>query len=310
MTFSTPVALIIFNRPDTTARVFAEIARVRPATLLVIADGPREGRAGEADACDAARSAVLDHIDWTCDVRVSLAESNMGCRARVTSAIDWVFSQVEEAIIFEDDCLPHPTFFQFSQELLERYRDDERVMAISGNNFQRGRRRTEFSYYFSRYPHNWGWATWRRAWAYFDANITHWPELRETPWLEDLLGDSVIARYWRDVLDNAAADDSVWDYQWMFACWSQNGFAVLPEVNLVSNIGFDESSTHTTAASESILRVPPGEMVFPLSHPPYMVWESEADAFTNREAYLKNLPSGLYGRLRHKVASLISTANS
>ena len=146
----TPVAFFIFNRPDPTARVFAEIARARPAQLLVVADGSRADRVGEREACLAARS-VIDRVNWPCEVLTNFAESNLGCKQRVSSGIDWVFEQVEEAIILEDDCLPHPSFFRFCGELLEKYREDERVMMISGNDFQRGKNATPYSYRFSRY---------------------------------------------------------------------------------------------------------------------------------------------------------------
>ena len=140
----TPVAFLIFNRPETTARVLEEIARARPPKLLVVADGPRADRPGEADLCRAAR-AVLSRVDWPCEVLTNFSETNLGCRRRVSSGLDWVFEEVEEAIVLEDDCLPHPSFFPFCEELLERYRADERVMAVSGDNFQQGRRRTPYS---------------------------------------------------------------------------------------------------------------------------------------------------------------------
>src|SRR6185369_14461868 len=164
---TTPVAFIIFNRPDTTEKVFAEIARARPPKLLVIADGPRAGRAGEADRCAATR-AIIDRVDWDCKVLTNYSDVNLGCKNRVASGIDWVFEQVPEAIILEDDCLPDPTFFRFCEELLIRYREDERISQICGANFQFGRKRSNDSYYFSRYNHIWGWASWRRAWQHYD----------------------------------------------------------------------------------------------------------------------------------------------
>ena len=158
-----PVAFIIFNRPDTTSRVFAEIARARPSKLIVVADGPRAEFPGEAELCARAR-AVIDAVDWKCEVVTDFSDRNLGCRARVSSGLDFVFSQVEEAIILEDDCLPHSSFFPFCESLLQKYRDEDRVMAISGDNFHRGCRYTDFSYFFSRFVHIWGWASWRRAW--------------------------------------------------------------------------------------------------------------------------------------------------
>lgn len=169
----TPVVFFIFDRPDTTARVFAEIARGKPPKLLLVADGPRPDHPGEAEKCAAAR-AVVEQVDWPCEALTDYAETNLGCRRRVSSGLDWVFATVEEAIILEDNCLPHPTFFRFCEELLERYRDDERVMRISGGNHKFGRKIGTDSYYFTRYAHVWGWASWRRAWRYYDVNMKSW----------------------------------------------------------------------------------------------------------------------------------------
>src|SRR5665648_587346 len=159
----TPVAFIIFNRPETTRRVFAEIAKARPTKLLVIADGPRATHPDDAEKCAVVR-AIIDGVDWDCEVLKNYSDVNLGCKRRVSSGLDWVFDTVEEAIILEDDCLPHPTFFRFCEEMLAKYRDDKRIAMISGDNFQFGKKRTEYSYYFSRYTHIWGWASWRRAW--------------------------------------------------------------------------------------------------------------------------------------------------
>lgn len=158
----TAIVFLIFNRPEETARTFAAIKAARPSTLLVVADGPRLDRAGEQELCARTRT-VIDGVDWPCEVLRNFADANIGCGRRVSSGLDWAFSQVDEAVILEDDCLPDPSFFPYCDELLERYRTDERIMMVSGNNFQNGASRTWDSYYFSRLPHCWGWATWRRA---------------------------------------------------------------------------------------------------------------------------------------------------
>jgi hypothetical protein len=298
----TPVALIIFNRPEVTRRVFQEIARARPQKLLVIADGPRAGHPTDAERCADAR-AIIDEVDWECEVLTNYSPVNLGCKMRPASGISWVFEQVEQAIIFEDDCLPHPSFFPYCDEMLERYSGDERVMMISGNNFQMGRKRTRYSYYFSRYPHTWGWATWRRAWRHFDAEIKLWPELRETSWLFDILGNRAAAEHWRAQFDALAKMTSVWDYQWVFACWAQNGLTILPSTNLVSNIGWGDDATHTKATEDRLARILAGEMSFPLEHPPYMIRNLEADRFTER-LFSWGQPD-IYQRLRYKLGALI-----
>ena len=172
---SPPVLLIIFNRPEHTRRALAAIRRVRPRSLLVVADGPRS--AAEATLCARTRD-VISEVDWDCTVLRSYSEKNLGCGIRVHTGIDWAFSQFEDLIVLEDDCIPDPSFFSFCEQLLEYYRDDERVMHISGNNFQPDQPSTSYGYYFSKYTHAWGWATWRRAWKHFDWALEHWPELR------------------------------------------------------------------------------------------------------------------------------------
>jgi len=302
----TPVAFLIFNRPDTTAQVFAEIARARPRRLLVVADGPRPDRPGEAERCAAAR-AVVERVDWPCDVRTNYADTNLGCGRRVATGITWVFEQAEEAIIVEDDCVPHPTFFRFCAELLDRYRDDERIMHIGGGGYQFGRTERPFSYFFSRHYPSWGWASWRRAWRHFDLDIGPWPALRDTGWLRDVVDDERIVEHWRQMFDRAHAGvDNVntWDFQWTFACWAQHGLSVLPYDTLVSNVGFREDATHTRRDSDPIANLSTSAMTFPLEHPPYVLRDTGADRLFAESVIVPHLSRRptLYGRLRRRCA--------
>jgi hypothetical protein len=281
---ATPVAFLVFNRPQTTARVWETIRQARPRKLLIVADGPRAVRADEADRCAEVR-AICERIDWPCEVLRNYAETNLGCRRRVSSGLDWVFSMVEEAIILEDDCLPHPTFFPYCQELLARYRDDERVMMISGDNFQPGPPRHEYSYYFSRYPHVWGWASWRRAWQHYDVNMSLWPTVRDGGWLESIFLDAQSTAYWRATFDRVAAGEiDTWDYQLGFACFAQNGLSICPRGNLVQNIGFATDATHT-AANSPLANLAVEAMQFPLKHPPFLIRDARADARTEEIFY-------------------------
>ena len=277
----TPVAFIIFNRPETTKKVFAEIAKARPIKLLVIADGPRADHPDDAEKCAAVR-AIIDGVDWECEVLKNYSDVNLGCKHRVSSGLDWVFDTVDEAIILEDDCLPHPTFFRFCEELLEKYRDDKRIAMISGDNFQFGRKRNEYSYYFSRYPHIWGWASWRRALDNYDVDMKIWPEIRDGGWLEDLLGNKRSVWYWKYIFENVYKGKiDTWDYQWTFSCWIQSALTIIPNVNLVSNIGFDPESLHTTEKNKfSNMKTDP--ITFPISHPSYILRDSAADNITEK----------------------------
>jgi len=263
----------------------------------VIADGPRADKPGEAEKC-AQVKAIIDRVDWDCEVLKNYSDENLGCKMRPASGLDWVFDTVEEAIILEDDCLPHPTFFRYCQELLDYYRNDNRIMMISGNNFQFGRKRTDYSYYFSKFPHIWGWASWRRAWKYYDIQMTLWPEVRKGKWLQDILKSDKAVTYWTKIFDVAYKNQiDAWDYQWTFACWIQNGLSILPNINLVSNIGFRPDATHTKG--ESILsNVSVEEMVFPLKHCPYVICDEEADNFTMENIFIPKLSDRIKRKLK------------
>lgn len=283
----TPVVFIVFNRPDTTARVFREIARARPPKLLVIADGPRPGRPNDAERCLAART-VATAVDWPCELITQFSDENLGCRQRVASGLDWAFSLVEEAIILEDDCLPDPSFFRFCEELLKRYRSDGRVAHIGGTSFQDGNRRADASYYFSRHNHVWGWATWRRAWVMNDIQMQAWADLRDRRWLRRLLGSASEARFWGYVFDQAADKKiDAWSYAWIFSTWRNDMLSIVPSTNLICNIGFGPEATHTTAMGP-LAEMKTYEIEFPLLHPPTIVRNERADAYTDRRIFTRS----------------------
>lgn len=278
----TPVAFLIFNRPDTTERVFNAIAQAKPSKLLVIADGPRAGRLGEAERCAQAR-AVIERVDWECEVLTNYADSNMGCKMRVATGIDWVFQQVEEAIILEDDCLPEQSFFRFCQEMLERYRHQPRVGMVTGGNLQFGQQRGEASYYFSRYSHIWGWATWRRAWQLYQREIPQWPAFKQQGWLNQLFETQGERDYWAasfELVYEGKLD--TWDCSWTFATLTHGLLQVVPNVNLISNIGFGPEATHTHVVGIHA-DMPTSPIQFPLKHPDFLLANTEADRYISND---------------------------
>ena len=295
---NTPVALILFNRPEATEQVFREIARAKPRRLFLIADGPRPDRPEDAARCEAAR-AVVQRVDWDCDVSRDFSDVNLGVARRPATGIDRAFEQAEELIVLEDDCVPRQSFFRFCDELLERYRDDERVMQVSGNNFQLGHRRTTDSYYFSHHNICWGWASWRRAWKYYDISVKLWPTLRDTPWLREIVKHPLGVAYWSEKFERAFAaggDVDFWDYQWTFACWAQNGLSISPSTTLVTNVGFGPDATHTRSPGNRLAYLHSEELEFPLRHPPCMYRASEADDFFVQEVVVpkrRSRPTGL-----------------
>lgn len=280
---STPVALIIFNRPDTTARVFAAIAAAAPSRLFVIADGPRPDHPDDRARCAATR-AVTEHVNWPCEVTRIYSQENLGCGRGPAFGISRVFEQVDECIILEDDCVPHPSFFTFCAELLEHYRDDERVMMVSGNNFLLGKHQITESYYFNHYAGMWGWATWRRAWRAHQMEIEDWPRLRAGPWLTEALMEPAVVAYWTKLFDRIYAEKGtrdIWDAQWYYAMWTERGLAISPQQNLVQNIGFRADATHTTG-NGLLGHLPAVGITFPLRHPRHVFRDREADRLSMR----------------------------
>ncbi len=281
---TTPVAFLIFNRPDVTARVFEQIRAARPAKLLVVADGPRPSRPDEPAKCAETRR-IIEGVDWPCEVLTNFSETNLGCKRRVSSGIDWVFSQVEEAIILEDDCLPHPTFFRYCSEMLERYRDDDRVFHIAGCHFRPTGQPNPYSYYFSRYSFIWGWASWRRAWKHYDVEMKLWPTIRDGGWLRDFLGDEAAAKsFTREFQRIYDGEVDTWDFQWGLACWINSGLSIRPRVNLISNIGFIPDATHTTDLDNPAANLETRPLEFPLQHPPFMMRNAYEDRFLQSHA--------------------------
>lgn len=274
----TPVAFCIFNRPQHTKQTFAAIRAQRPSQLFIIADGPRPNHPKDTESCKAVR-AIVEQIDWPCEVHRNYADANLGLKRCVSSGLDWVFSQVESAIMLEDDCLPNPDFFRFCDEMLERYVDDDRVAVITGNNFQNGQKRGDASYYFSKYNHCWGWATWRRAWQYYQGDLPFWPEWRSSLAWHQLTPDSVERRYWNKIFEGVRANkiDS-WAYPWTASVWFKGGLTCTPNVNLVSNIGFGPDSTHT-ASADSPLAEMATNTIGNITHPSSVQQDVEADHY-------------------------------
>jgi len=275
---STAVALFIFNRPDLTARVFESIRAAKPRHLLVIADGPRRSHPEEERLCKEAR-AIASTPDWPCELVLNFSDENLGCKRRLSSGLDWVFQSFPEAIILEDDCVPSASFFRFCSELLDHYRNDTRIMHISGDNFQDGRKRGTSSYYFSKYPHTWGWATWKRAWAYYDVTMASWPAANRDNWLRSILDDPREADYWGGIFENLHAGQiNTWDYQWVYACWRQGGLSILPNENLVTNIGAGPDATHLKEG-HSTINLPAHELR-DCRHPDSIAVDRDADRYT------------------------------
>lgn len=274
MSTTPPIAFFTFNRPEPTTRVFEAIRRARPSQLMLISDGPRVSRENEANAVREVRD-IISRVDWPCDVSRNFSSENLGCKCRIVSGLKWVFEQVEEAIILEDDCLPTADFFPYCEALLKRYRHDERVGSIGGINPIP--RDSSASYYFSKYFHCWGWATWKRSWQTYDANMKTWPKFREQKQLENIADHGDEAIYWRKIFNaQHAGEIDSWDYAWQYASLASGRLNVTPSVNLVSNIGFGAEATHTSSATDELGNQAVSGMP-EIEHPTFLTRHKTAD---------------------------------
>jgi len=268
----TAVLFLIFNRPDTTEQVFEAIRKAKPPRLYVAADGPRPDKSGEREKCEQVRR-IATQVDWDCEIKTLFRDENLGCGKAVSSAITWFFENEEEGIILEDDCLPSQSFFWFCEELLERYRGDMRVMMISGNN--KGVNFFEnYSYFFSKYVQIWGWATWRRSWGKYDYKIKKWESIKEQ------IGNYIYSP--KEIKIRIKQFDSVynnkfdaWGYQWNFTCLINHGLSILPSLNMISNIGFDDDATHTTTKNDKFSNLDKYEIKLSLNHPDYIIYNDK-----------------------------------
>lgn len=258
-----------------TMQVFEQIRLQQPEHLFIAADGPRFQQTGEAALCEATRVGVLNRIDWPCKVKTLFRSENLGCGKAVSGAINWFFDHVEEGIILEDDCVPHPTCFSFCTAMLAQYRCDEKIMHINAGNYQMGKKRGNASYYFSRYAHVWGWATWKRAWQRYDFTLKRYQHLPPTG-LNAFLQSELRSIY------EVRAD--AWDIQWFMTVWFNNGWVITPNVSLVKNIGYGKSATHTHSFPKWFKKIQYGE-IERITHPKSNNIDEEADQFSANTLY-------------------------
>jgi len=283
--FKTPVLFLIFNREDTTQKVFNAIREQKPKYLFVAADGARKNKPNEAEKCKQVRN-IIKQIDWDCELKTLFREENLGCKLAVSSAITWFFENVEQGIILEDDCLPDPSFFQFCEELLNKYKDDERIGHIGGTNFLPSVVDENLSYDFCSLAHIWGWASWRRVWKNYNVNFPFWEENKNKRSFlfcnkfEEIYYSSFIP----DVIKNRN-NINTWDTQYWFTLRLQNQLAVYPAVNLVTNIGLcSQDATHKSKKNEK-LSVPVSKINFPLKHPEYILRNKIIDDKSIKKLY-------------------------
>lgn len=272
--FNIPILFCFFNRPEIVKESFLKIQRIKPSKLYLSCDGPREGNTDDEQQIAECRRIISEMINWPCDVHKRFLNNNIGCSQGVSTAVSWMFSTEEFGIILEDDCIPDNSFFFFCEELLQRYKNDNRIGMIAGHN-QLETYNSNYSYIFSKYKACWGWATWKRAWINFDISMKWRNREFENNIIKNMGYCCKDVKYWKYRLKMIDINEvSAWDWQWYFSQASQNQLCIFPRVNLISNVGFGDSATHTTF-NKSISYI--DEMKFPLIHPDYVLPDYDFD---------------------------------
>ena len=302
-----PVLFIIFKREDTTKRVFERIREAQPPKLYIAADGPRASRPDEKEKCERTRK-IVENIDWPCDVHRLYREENLGCGRGVSSALTWFFEHEEQGIIIEDDILAHPDFFVYCDEMLDRYKDNERIQLIAGYNVFFDGYSSPYSYYMSKFLQIWGWASWRRVWQTYVYDTT---QLDKKEYLKKLNRrfDLPVYRYYRyhfDVMLSNKID--TWDYQFFFNMVLYDRFSIIPFSNLVENIGFGTSeAAHSSDPHNEFIKKMINHhsmAIIPIRHPMGDYTDTDADKTYAKMAQVE-MPSFFYRAIR-KVIRLLN----
>lgn len=303
-TLTTPILFLIFRQPEVTRTVFEQIRAARPRKLYIAADGPRPDRPDDIAECEATR-AVVAHVDWECEVHTRFLPSNLGLKKAVSSALDWFFEAEEEGIILEYDCLPDPSFFPYCQAMLDRYRNDTRVFSITGSNIQADIRRGDGDYYFSRFTGIWGWASWRRSWALWRPNLEDFEIFLSTEIIQSIVSDKEGQQFWVKTFEavHMGLNVTTWAFSLIYAQIKQGGYCVVPNYNLIRNIGFGVEGTNAVDPNHPLAHLEVSELTL-YKEPTFFVPDLAADGETTRRAayspsrpFLLRLKSYLYRRL-------------
>lgn len=269
------IIYIFFNRPDKVKQSFQVIKKQQPKELFLVSDGARKDELEEHQKVLECRKYIESQIDWDCQVFKKYRDENAGCAINVSEGITWAFDHVDRAIILEDDCLVDESFFPYCNELLEKYQDEPRVFNISACNFLRGKSFSKNSYYFSRYMHCWGWATWADRWKNYQHEVSRLEFDKLQCGFDTLPREKQVE--WKSIFTKVFSGEiDTWDYRWVYHCWLNNGLTILPNTNLMTNIGFDEDATHTTGLADLPKRE---SLKFPLIHPKKIKHNRKEDHF-------------------------------
>ncbi len=275
-----PLLITAFSRPDYMKVLLDKLANKSFSKFYFAIDTPRNGFVEQEKLQKEVLVLIEDFCRHHKNSLILKHSENQGCKIAMQKAITWFFEQEEMGMILEDDCIPGESFFDFASEMLDRYQDDDKAMHVSGSNFQLGRKRGKHSYYASKVPHIWGWATWRRAWQKYESYIdpTNLPEIKQH------LNNDLMFEYHEKVFKKTNDGEiNTWDYQWFYTIWKYRGTCITPNKNLITNIGFGIDATHTTDPNNSLAALQIEALKKPINHPTKLVFNETADHF-----YLRN----------------------
>lgn len=301
-----PVLLITYKRLETTQRVLDSIAKVAPAKLYIASNAPNPLLPDDEAKVKEVRDFFEKRIDWPCRIIKLYRTEHVNAKESISSAITWFFDNEPEGIILEDDCVVDASFYFFAQECLAKYRHRPEVFQISASNFQKGCKRGDASYYFSRYNHIWGWAGWRRSWRHYASFSNAVTKETHKASVYRLFSRKQDRTYWMAMYNYISTGNiDTWDYQWMFCAWAQGGHAIIPSVNLVENIGFGKEATNTLNPTKDVLSLRAHSLPFPVLHPAKIQYDDEADDFTSDNFFFISR-SYRFHHLKVRIAALLS----
>ena len=277
-----PVLCIAFNRPDLFQRVLDACGLAGPRELFVSIDGARPGHPTDPQLREQVRE-IASHVAWATAIHTKISEQNLGCGLATSSAVSWALERHDRVIVFDDDCLPDPSFLALCDELLERYRDDERVMHIAATNWGASSERFgSYSYAFTAFAPVWGWATWRRAWSLNDYDLDSWTRVKSSGLLRGMSIEPRMRRLLERDWQAAQLDGGEWDQKWQYSLLRQHGLSICPARNLVVNIGFRPDGWQLKEPDLLFGGLPLEAVGFPLRHPPEVVRNPSVDSVFTR----------------------------
>lgn len=295
LSIKTPIAIIIYKRPNQTKKLLAVLKEAPISNLYVIAEGPKNKT--EEKICQQTRK-LIDEIDWQCTIHKNYSSKNLGLRKRIVSGLNWVFKHTNQAIILEDDCIPNQDFFRFCEEMLDKYATHPRVMSVSGTSCGIS---SSDSYAFAKYPLCWGWATWKRAWRLFDLELLKWGGIKKPTWLAEKFPNPILRWYWKNIITLMTTGSiNSWAYAWTFAHMVNDAVTIIPGSNLIENTGFDKDATHTKHAPS--LTFPVSQLTWPLAIPKSIIQDNTANKNIEKTFYLT--PLAFLGLLRLNLMKL------